>query len=114
MTQRIGALGRPVTAAFMARPIDLDARALYGIVHLIADHPDLTAAAHGHKVGHTPGKGFILAAVGNGAIRFVAMIEATDHPKALVAKGCKIDPSPIFRIMANGFSKEHPATANRF
>ena len=78
--QRVSRLRRAVTAAFMARPIDLNAGALDGIIHLIANHPDLAATTHCHKIGDAPSKIFIVATVRDGAIWLIAMVEATDHP----------------------------------
>ena len=92
----------------MARPVDLNARALDGIVHLVADHPGFTAAADGDKVGHPARKVFIVATVGNCAFGLIAVVQPADDPIALIAKGGKIDAPAIFGVVAKRFGKKNP------
>ena len=55
----------------------------------------------------------ILAAVGNGAVRLVAVVDAADDAEALVAERGKIDAGTIVRIVADGFAEDDPAGRER-
>ena len=70
------------------------------VIHLIANDPDLATVASRHKIGTATGKVSILLAIGNCAIGKIAIVQANNHPKALVTKGAIVPPRGYSRVCA--------------
>ncbi|PKO21691.1 MAG: hypothetical protein CVU38_13510 [Chloroflexi bacterium HGW-Chloroflexi-1] len=87
----------------------LDAGALHGEVHLVADDPDVAAPRVADEVRAAPGEIGVAAGVRDSALGFVAVIEPDQNAEALVGPTAVVAAACVVGIAAQLFSEEDPA-----
>jgi hypothetical protein len=83
------------------------------MVHLVADDPDLAAAAGGRVVGAALSELLVAAAVGNGAGRLIAVVQPAKDAQPLVAPRRKILAAVIVGLGADRLGEHDPARFSR-